>query len=134
VLKASDHTLFSLTTVAVFMPPRIEKVDVLDGGFNARLSSPEFEEHIQFAHTYVEERVGSKGLEEATLTLLEKYLARHSIAATIEPPTTDAHPDFMGTYSFSDLRSTPHGQQAIELDPTDTLGHKQFDDFHSIYG
>lgn len=75
---------------------------------------------------------GGAGVSEGTLKEIERYLAAHIVAAAhlpigVQSMGLGGEQDNYGapgyTAALSTLSTTRHGQIAILLDPTSTLGH-----------
>lgn len=108
---------------------RIDQSAVRSGGFETQLDDTALAEPIATAHSIVEEELLNEGLSDDRLARIEAYLARHIIRHMVEQVETSVS---TGGTSVSyqtgetglDLRATPHGQQALLLDTSNTLGRQ----------
>lgn len=116
---------------------RIDRDDVLSGGFETWLSGEELDPHISQAHDFVEDRLGDK-LPEKRLARIEVFIARHLIRIgpdrqVVRESIGPVSAEFSGDFDKEELASTAPGQQAMMLDSTDTLG-RQTINFFSMNG
>lgn len=82
---------------------------------------------IADAHVIVDDLLTGKGLTEAKLKLIEKYLAAHLYTLSqehgglVREKIGEAEQQFASPGSGTGLRSTRFGAMALTLDPTGTL-------------
>jgi hypothetical protein len=100
-------------------------VDDLKNIIDTDLSDPILEAYINSANVFVTGVLDDKGLSDAIMEEIEKWVAAHMIASTRERMGKEeeaggARIEYLGKYGEG-LASTPYGQMAIQLDTTGTL-------------
>lgn len=118
---------------------RVDHEDVLGGGFLTELDEDGVNEHIVTAHLHVENDMVPSPLSEETLARIELYLTRHLIKFGPERQVESegsgpSSRDYSGAFQKQSLEATAHGQTALSLDTTDTLGRTTSDEFYSVGG
>lgn len=96
------------------------------------VTDPQLEAFISDAHIIVSEDLAGKGLSEARLAAIEKYLAAHFALQYVErggfilSQLGDAHDKYLdmnpqGQANISGFMLSRYGQQAVVLDTSGTL-------------
>lgn len=114
--------------------------EVRGGGFSTSLDDDEIAEIIDDANLEVEEKLADTGMTDRRLSKIERELVRHAIKYEVEEErmveSEDIGPaslDYVGAFSNEEaLRNTPHGQKALRLDTSDTLGEGE-SEFWSVH-
>lgn len=89
------------------------------------LTDPIIEAYVNSANVFVTGTLDGKGLSDAVMEEIEKWIAAHMIASTRERMGKEeeaggARIEYLGKYGEG-LSSTPYGQMAIQLDTSGTL-------------
>lgn len=89
------------------------------------ISVPDISPFISTANLIVEENLVGKGMSDARLKEIEKYLSAHFAMVTTGElklrKVGDATDEFARTSMIEGLRGTSFGQQAVSLDSSNTL-------------
>lgn len=89
------------------------------------LTDPQITEYISSANVFVTASLSGKGLTDALLAEIERWVTAHFITITRERMAKEAEAggariEYIGKYGEG-LASTPYGQTAISLDTSNTL-------------
>lgn len=89
------------------------------------LTDPIIEAYVNSANVFVTSVLDGKGLSDAVMEEIEKWITAHMIASTRERMGKEeeaggARIEYLGKYGEG-LSSTPYGQMAIQLDTSGTL-------------
>lgn len=90
-----------------------------------KLDETQVQPFVDSANVFVDTRLLNKGLSEATLAEIEKWVACHMIALSHERTSVKEQAggsgiEYAGVYGEG-LRMTQYGQMAIQLDSSGTL-------------
>jgi hypothetical protein len=99
-------------------------VDQVKDVISTTLTDGQINAFINTAHRMVQNRLSGKGLSEETLGEIEVWLAAHFLSARDQRKKQVKADDVAVTYQGETgmgLQSTVYGQQAMILDPTNTL-------------
>lgn len=99
-----------------------EVIEILD---NTELSQAIIEAYIGSANVFVTAVLSSKGLTDAVLAEIEKWITAHMITATRErfaakEGAGGAFINYIGSFGEG-LNGSPYGQMAVSMDTSGTL-------------